>query len=241
MVFRSIAYENTYDATIARINQFVNVEHRPAITFIIPTSDQTKLLRTLRSILSQTKNDWRAIIVFYGCVPTDETVLSILQDSRFLYMSIKRSDTHYVNGQLGYIRNMGLRFVSNSTWVGFIDEGDTIISTYCQRLEDEENYASSADAIIFKMKCGNDVFPPENYHQITQHLVGISFVIRATLLTEGYVFKPSSSEDFTFLFDLQRKFKTIAFSKIIAYYVKEDAPYSTQTDYTPRYMLNLKV
>jgi glycosyltransferase involved in cell wall biosynthesis len=240
MVLRSVAYGNTYDATISRINRFVNVERGTAITFIIPTSDQTKLLRTLRSILSQTKDDWRAIVVFYGCEPTDETVLSILQDPRFLYMSITRSDTHYVNGQLGYIRNIGLRFVSNSSWVGFIDEGDTIISTYCQRLEDEENYATSADAIIFKMKCGNDVFPPENYHQITQHLVGISFVIRSNLLREGYVFKPSSSEDFTFLFDLQRKFKTIAFSKIIAYYVKEDAPYSSQTDYTPRFMLHPK-
>ena len=240
MVLRSVVYGNTYDATIARINQFVNVEHRPAITFIIPTSDQIKLLRTLRSILAQTKDDWRAIIVFYGCVPTDETVLSILQDPRFLYISIKRSDANYVNGQLGYIRNMGLRFVSNSTWVGFIDEGDTIISTYCQRLEDDENSTTDADAIIFKMKCGNDIFPPENYHQITQHLVGISFVIRARLLIEGFVFKPSSSEDFTFLFDLQRKFKTIAFSKIIAYYVKEDAPYTAEKDYTPRFMLNMK-
>lgn len=240
MVLRSVAYENTYDATIARINQFVNVEKRPAITFIIPTSDQIKLLRTLRSILAQTKDDWRAIVVFYGCEPTDETVVSILQNPRFLYISIKRSESNYVNGQLGYIRNVGMRFVSNSTWVGFIDEGDTIISTYCQRLEDEENYASSADAIIFKMKCDNDVFPPENYHQITQHLVGISFVIRSNLLTEGYVFKPSSSEDFTFLFDLQRKHKAILFSRIVAYYVKEDAPYCGETDYTPRFMLNLK-
>ena len=240
MVLRSVAYGNTYDATIARINQFVNVEKRPAVTFIIPTSDQTKLLRTLRSILAQTKDDWRAIVVFYGCEPVDETLLSILQDPRLLSICIKRSDANYVHGQLGYIRNMGLRFVSNSAWVGFIDEGDTIISTYCQRLEDEENYAPSADAIIFKMKCGNDVFPPENYHQITQHLVGISFVIRANLLTEGFVFKPSSSEDFTFLFDLQRKHKTIAFSRIVAYYVKEDAPYCGETDYTPRFMLNLK-
>ena len=216
------------------------MEHRPAITFIIPTSDQTKLLRTLRSLLGQTKEDWRAIIIFYGCKPTDETVLSILQNYRFLYICIKRSDEHYVNGQLGYIRNVGLRFVSNSSWVGFIDEGDTIIPTYRERLEDEENYAPSADVIIFKMKCGNGIFPPENYHQLTQHLVGISFVIRASLLTEGFVFKPSSSEDFTFLFDLQRKSKTIVFSRIIAYYVKEDAPYSTQTDYAPRFTLNRK-
>jgi teichuronic acid biosynthesis glycosyltransferase TuaG len=240
MVLRSIAYENTYDATINRINKFVNVENRPAVTFIIPTSDQTKLLRTLHSLLRQTKDDWRAIIVFYGCVPTDETILSILQDSKFLYISIKRSDIQYISGQLGYIRNVGMRFVSNSTWVGFIDEGDTIISTYCRRLEDEENNTPTADAIIFKMKCGNDVFPPENYHQITQHLVGISFVIRSSLLTDGYVFKPSSSEDFTFLHDLQRTGRTIAFSRIVAYYVKEDAPYSSQTDAEPRFVINPK-
>ena len=240
MVLRTIAYENTYDATISRINQFVNVEKRPADTFIIPTCDQTKLLRTLRSLLQQTKDDWRAIIVFYGCVPTDETVVSILQDSRFLYISIKRSESHYVNGQLGYIRNIGMRFVSNSTWVGFIDEGDTITSTYRQRLEDEENNTTTADAIIFKMKCGNDIFPPENYHQITQHLVGISFVIRATLLTEKYEFKPSSSEDFTFLHDLQRTHKTIAFSQSVVYYVKEDAPYCGEAPAGPRFVINPK-
>lgn len=240
MVLRSVAYGNTYDATSSRINKFINVETRPAITFIIPTSDQTKLIRTLRSILQQTKNDWRAIIVFYGFEPTDETLLTILQNPHFLYISIKRSETQYANGQLGYIRNIGLGFVSNSTWVGFIDEGDTIIPDYCHRLEDEENSTPTTDAIIFRMKCGNDIFPPENYHQITQHLVGISFVIRANLLIEGFLFKPSSSEDFTFLFDLQRKHKTIAFSRIVAYYVKEDAPYSSQTDYTPRFCLNLK-
>ena len=240
LVLRSIAYENTYDTTISRINQFVNVENRPAVTFIIPTSDQTKLLRTLRSLLQQTKDDWRAIIVFYGCVPTDETLLSILQNSRFLYISIKRSENHYVNGQLGYIRNVGMRFVSNSTWVGFIDEGDTITSTYCQRLEDEENNTTTADAIIFKMKCGNDIFPPENYHQITQNLVGISFVIRAPLLTEGYLFKPSSSEDFTFLHDLQRTHKTIAFSQSVTYYVKEDASYCGEAPAGLRFVINPK-
>ena len=240
MVLRSIVYENTYDATIDRINRFVNVENRPAITFIIPTNDQSKLLRTLYSLLHQTKDDWRAIIIFYGCEPTDESLLSILQNHRFLYISIKRSDTQYVNGQLGYIRNIGMRFVSNCSWVGFIDEGDTIISTYCQRLEDEENRTPFADAIIFRMKCGDDVFPPENYYQITQHLVGISFIIRASLLTEEFIFKPSSSEDFTFLFDLQRKNKMIVFSRIIAYYVKEDAPFSTQIDYDPRVCINPK-
>jgi glycosyltransferase involved in cell wall biosynthesis len=240
MVLRSVAYGDTYDATISRINRFVNVETRPAITFIIPTSDQTKLLRTLRSILAQTKDDWRAIIVFYGFEPSDETLLSILQDHRLLYISIKRSDTQYANGQLGYIRNVGLGFVSNTTWVGFIDEGDTIISNYRKRLEDEENNTPTADAIIFKMKCGNDVFPPENYHQITQHLVGISFVIRAPLLIDGFIFKPSSSEDFTFLVDLQRTNKTIAFSRIVAYYVKQDAPYCSDTDASPRFVINPK-
>ena len=107
-------------------------------------------------------------------------------------------------------------------------------------MEYEENRTPFADAIIFRMKCGDDVFPPENYYQITQHLVGISFIIRASLLTEEFIFKPSSSEDFTFLFDLQRKNKMIVFSRIIAYYVKEDAPFSTQIDYDPRVCINPK-
>ena len=107
-------------------------------------------------------------------------------------------------------------------------------------MENEENYTPSVDAVIFKMKCGNDIFPPEDYHQITQNLVGISFVIRSSLLAEGYTFKSSTREDFTFLYDLQRTHKTIAFSRIIAYYVKEDAPKYTYIDRTPRYVLNPK-
>ena len=240
MVLRSMVYGDTYDATIARINRFVNVEHRPMITFIIPTNDQTKLLRTLRSLLEQTKKDWRAIVIFYGCEPSDQPLLYFLQHPNILYMCIKRSEVSYENGQLGHIRNIGMRFVSNTSWVGFIDEGDTIISTYCERLEDEENYTPTADAIIFKMKCGNDIFPPPNYYQLTANMVGISFVIRAQLLVDGYVFKSASNEDFAFLYDLQRTRKTIAFSRIVAYYVKEDAAYCGDGDCHPRFVINKK-
>jgi glycosyltransferase involved in cell wall biosynthesis len=239
-VLRSISYADTYKTTIQRINQFVNIEHAQKVTFIIPTTNKKNLINTLISMLNQTVDNWRAVIVFYGCEPTDETLLFMLQNHRFLYVCIKSLETNYVNNQLVYIRNIGLQFVSNSTWVGFIDEGDTIISTYCERLENEENYTPSADAVIFKMKCGNDVFPPNDYHQITQNLVGISFVIRSSLLAEGYTFKSSTREDFTFLYDLHRTHKTIAFSRIIAYYVKENAPKCTDIDRTPRYVLNPK-
>jgi len=245
MVLRKISYGNTYSQTVSRINRFINVEKRPAVTFIIPTTDQSKLLRTLNSIVRQTKDDWRAIIIFYGCEPTDESLLSMINNHRFLYMSIKHMEpengTGTLYGQLGYIRNVGMRFVSNTTWVGFIDEGDTIIPTYLERLEDEENLTPTADAIIFKMKCGNDVFPPHNYNELTQNLVGISFVIRLPLLTEGYVFKSSTSEDFTFLYDLKRTRKIIAFSPITTYYVKEDAPHSTHTDYSRRAVINTNI
>ena len=238
MVLRSMSFGNTYNATVSRINRFINIEKRPAVTFIIPAVDQEKVLRTLRSLTRQTYDDWRAIIIFYGCEPTDETLLAMLDNYRFLYMSIKRTDMQH--GLLGYIRNIGLRFVSNTTWIGFIDEGDTVIPTYVERLGDEQNYAPTADAIIFKMKCGNDVFPPHDYYQITQHLVGISFVIRTALVVEGFVFRPSTSDDFTFLNDLQRTRKTISFSRLTAYYVKEDAPDTGETDYTKRVLINPK-
>jgi len=60
------------------------------------------------------------------------------------------------------------------------------------------------------------------------------------LLTEKYEFKPSSSEDFTFLHDLQRTHKTIAFSQSIAYYVKEDASYCGEAPAGPRFVINPK-
>jgi glycosyltransferase involved in cell wall biosynthesis len=214
------------------------------ITFIIPTTNKRTLSRTLLSILQQPKTNWRAIIVFYGCEPTDESLLALLQDKRFLYISIKCDEQKVfpIYGQSGYVRNIGMQFVSNSLWVGFIDDGDTITPTYLQRLEDEENTTTYADAISFKMKCGEDIFPPHHCTEITPHLVGISFVIKSSLIIDGYVFKQSTIEDFTLLNDIQRFNKTIVLSPFITYLVKDTMYYDDGSSYSPsaRVIINAK-
>lgn len=245
-LFRTLAYADTYQDTITRMNQFINLDKSSVITFIIPTTNKSTLSRTLLSILQQPKTNWKAIIVFYGCEPKDESLLALLQDKRFLYISIKRVETQEkvfpIYGQAGYVRNIGMQFVSNSLWVGFIDDGDTITPTYLQRLEDEENTTTYADAVSFKMKCGEDIFPPHHCTEITPHLIGISFVMKSSLLADGYVFKQSTIEDFALLHDLQRFKKTIVLSPFITYLVKDTVYHDDGSSYSPsaRVVINAK-
>lgn len=222
MKLRSIVYENTYDTAISNINRFIHLAEQSMVTFIIPSTNQHNLIYTLSSIVQQIRTNWRAIVVFYGCEPTDPAVLSILQDTRFLYFCIKRLQTNYaaLYEQIGYIRNIGLQFVHNTDWVGFIDEGDTITRAYLSCVEHEVNYTHYAEAIIFKMKCGNDIFPPQDCYTITQQLVGSSFAIRSHIVTQGYTFTSSAFEDFHFLHHLKSVGKPIVMSPFVVYCVK---------------------
>lgn len=240
MIFdKTLAYQNTYDDTISRINNFKNLNSNSLITFLIPSINRNTLSRTLLSILQQTKSNWQAIIVFDGCEPTDDSLLSLLQDTRFLYIPIKHigSQEHSFHGQAGYVRNFGMQFVT-TPWIGFIDDDDTIIPSYIQHLEDEIHITPYADTISFKMICDNSIFPPINYPHITQNTIGISFSIKTSLIKEGFAFKQSTSEDFGLLNDLQQSQKTIVLSPFITYLVR-DSVFINNTS-SERFVINAK-
>ena len=218
----TLAYDNTYEMTISRINKFISSLSNAFITFIIPSINRKTLFRTLISILEQTDSNWRAIIIFDGCEPTDESLLSILQDERFLYISIKHIGTQggeCCPGQAGFVRNIGMQFVQ-TPWIGFIDDDDTIVTTYLEHLKNEINITPSADVISFKMICDGEIFPPINYSQITQNTIGISFAMKSSLIKEGFTFKQSTSEDFRLLNDLQKANKIIVLSPHVTYRVR---------------------
>jgi len=222
MFDETLAYPDTYHHTISRINHFTNANSNSnaLITFIIPSINRSTLSRTLSSILQQTHATWQAIIVFDGCEPTDES-LSLLQDARFLFIPIKRigSQQNIIHGQAGFVRNIGMQFVT-TPWIGFIDDDDTITPSYVQHLIHEINITPYADAISFKMICNGTIVPPINYPHITKDMIGISFAIKTSLLKE-VAFKQSAIEDFELLNDLQKLQKTIVLSPFITYLVRD--------------------
>jgi len=235
----SIAYPDTFDITVSKSKAFTELNKDALITFIIPTINRDTLSRALSSILQQTLSNWKAIIIFDGCQPTDESLLSLLNDSRFLYIPIKRtgSQQNSTHGQAGFVRNIGMKLV-NTPWIGFIDDDDVIIPTYLQHLEEEIQITPHADVISFKMIYNNDIFPPINYSSITQNTIGISFTIKTSLLKEGFAFKQSTSEDFMLLHDLQEANKTIVLSPYITYCVRNSA--LTNNIMSNRFVINSK-
>jgi len=90
------------------------------ISIIIPTYNRAKLIkRTIKSILSQTINDWELIIIDDGS--TDDTKKLIYKfkknDSRINY--IKLQDNKGVN----FARNRGIE-KAKGKWINFIDSDD---------------------------------------------------------------------------------------------------------------------
>ena len=186
------------------------------ITFIIPTINRITLANTLISLLEQTIIKWKAIIIFDGCSPTNQYLLSILSDSRFLCLSITKLGKE---NHAGYIRNIGLE-LADTPWVGFVDDDDILTSNYVERLQEEIIITPSADTIVFKMADRGRIIPPLNYNKIIAGEVGISFAYKRSLIQEGFVFEPSSIEDFNLLKKMETAKKRIVFSPFVTYLVR---------------------
>ena len=215
---KEIAYLDSYDTTLEQIRAFSSMHSDAFITFIIPTVDRITLFRTLTSIRQQTNQRWKAIVIFDGCVPTDESMLSLLQDTRFLYVSIKKHGVVSSNqsGQAGQIRNIGMSMVT-TPWIGFVDDDDTILPNYIEKLIEESSTLSNADLISFRMIDTDQLVPPPFCQSILPNQIGISFAIKTSLFKEGFLFIQSEREDYHFVKEVHRARKMIVLSSHITY------------------------
>jgi glycosyltransferase involved in cell wall biosynthesis len=186
------------------------------ITFIIPTMNRITLFNTIYSLISQTIDKWKAIVIFDGCSPSDQHLLAFLHDKRFLCITIEKLGTE---NHAGYIRNIGLE-VADTPWVGFVDDDDILTTNYIERLQEEIAITPSADAIVFKMVDRGRIVPPLNYNSIVIGEVGISFAYKRSLIQEGFLFEPSSIEDFNLLKKMEMAKKRIVFSPFVTYLVR---------------------
>ena len=215
---KEIAYLDSYVTTLEQINAFSSMHSDAFITFIIPTLDRVTLFRTLTSIRQQTNQRWKAIVIFDGCAPTDESLLLLLQDTRFLYISIKKHGVVSSNqsGQAGQIRNIGMSMVT-TPWIGFVDDDDTILPNYIEKLIEESSTLSNADLISFRMIDTDQLIPPPFCQSILPNQIGISFAIKTSLFKEGFLFIQSEREDYHFVKEVHRARKMIVLSSHITY------------------------
>jgi glycosyltransferase involved in cell wall biosynthesis len=186
------------------------------ITFIIPTMNRVTLFNTVYSLISQTIDNWKAIVIFDGCSPSDTHLLDALNDKRILCITITKLGTE---NHAGYIRNIGLE-VADTPWVGFVDDDDILTPNYIQRLEEEIAITPSADTIVFKMADRGRIIPPLHCKEIVIGEVGISFAYKRSLIKEGFLFEPSSIEDYTLLKKMEAAKKRIVFSPFVTYRVR---------------------
>lgn len=114
----------------------------PKFSFIIATRDRSTLLKeTLESLLSQTEEDWEAVIVDNGSDNTREVVDS-LNEPRFRYY--KLSENHGTGASAA--RNFGT-ILAKSAIVGIMDDDDLASP---ERVEITlEAFAQEPDADLF--------------------------------------------------------------------------------------------
>ena len=181
------------------------------ITFIVPTIGRESLSRCISSILNQTNPDWKCKIIFDG-IPIIETIkyndneYSLVDDKRFHLMTTDKlgnilSKDQYSGGTAGLVRNIGL-LETDTKWIGFVDDDDTISPTYVELLKTKY---SNYDVVIWRMQYTfGKVLPEIHTHNIESCHVGISFCYQNKF--ENILFDQNDGlEDFLLLVKLLNK------------------------------------
>lgn len=224
----SIFEIDSYEDTNHRINNFKNQMTNAVITFIIPSINRNTLLLTIKSLLSQNIDNWKAIVIFDGCQPADNELLKILNNNRILYFTINKTGLikDKTHGAAGYVRNIGMNLVT-TPWIGFVDDDDTLTPNYTEKLIEEIKYTPNADAISFRMIDNNDIYLPDHLNDIVVNHIGISFCYKTHLFRQGIKFEQCENEDFRLLNLLKINNKKIVISPFITYLVRNSLPINT--------------
>ena len=201
--------ENIYNS----IYEYYKIINPPIITFIIPSIGRETLKNTVKSLQNLENPNWESIIVFDGIKQNIE-----INDTRIVVYEIEKKGKKNYGG---YVRNFALKMDIKSTWVGFLDDDDTISNKYIDYLLEETANYKFIDVLIFRMMYKNGVIlPDKNDKTIVMNKVGISFAINKRIFRKKkYFFKNNSREDYCFLRDLQIKKYKMLISSYVGYFV----------------------
>lgn len=184
------------------------------LTFIIPTIGRPSLKDAVGSVLSQTCQEWKIIIVFDGIEPNIDII-----DDRITIIT-KPSDNETKIHKAGSVRNYAIPFAATE-WVAFLDDDDIIKPEYVEVfLKDIANYDN--DLIIYRMiEFRKDqgivlTHPFLNANNFYLSNVGISFVAKKAIFDAGIFFQNGVEEDYYLLDTVrQNKYKMMISPEIL--------------------------
>lgn len=185
------------------------------ITFIIPSIARLSLKNTIQSLLNQTSNKWKAIIIYDGCknILNDDEI-----NENITFYEIEK--TKCVINQASDVRNYGIQFVE-SDWIAFVDDDDTISEDYVDYFFKQSNIFHF-DLFIYRM-INQDlkIFPSLKSKDIIPCDVGISFIMKKKIF-EKIKFENSHCEDYDFINLVKKNNYLILVSNKIKYFVKSN-------------------
>jgi len=177
------------------------------------------LSTTLRSLLAQTRREWKAIVVFDGCQPDEKAWYRT--DARIQVMCIEK--TGESKNYAGNVRNRGMERV-DTEWVAFVDDDDVLSSSYVEFLYRERMTYPHIPCILFRMSSREEWIVPDATEPILRAgNAGISFAYRTALFRDGLSFVPSSCEDVELLQRIHAAGHPILVSSMVTYFVREYA------------------
>lgn len=190
---------------------------QPQITFIIPTIGRATLINSIKSVIRQTNNNWKCIIVCDG-IELNESVRNLVQtDNRISTIKIPKTG---VKNNAGIVRNYGLKQVKTD-WVGFVDDDDQISPLYVESFVNHVNTNSNISCIIYRMMYNDGgIVPEKDSINFVKGRVGISFCYNTVLISKDIVFIANSVEDFLVLNKIRKFGYKMLMSNKICYFVR---------------------
>lgn len=161
------------------------------ITFVIPSLNRDTLSTSVESLLNQTNENWRCVIVYDGIKGMD------FSDTRIKTIdSTKLGSMAHYGGESGLVRNVGIA-LSNTDWIGFLDDDDTLDKNYVQTLFDKY---LDYDFVVWRMIFSDGtIMPPVESDEIIWERVGISFCYNQKKLSKIFFDSSVRGEDYFFL------------------------------------------
>lgn len=185
------------------------------VTFVIPSLGRASLSMTLSSLLNQTNPSWHAIVIGDGQQPQQT-----ISDTRIMYVTLPKMGAA---NHGAHLRNFGIG-LSTTPWVGFVDDDDTLASTYVAELLNEVALHPHVACVIFRMARSDTVIPGFQTTDIEYANVGISFALKKELYNDGFCFIPGPTEDFELLNRVKKAGRPMKLSCRVTYYVKNIPP-----------------
>ena len=219
--YSSLLYEGKY-RNEDEFNDFFEVyeqKYNGIVTFVIPTIGRITLINSIQSLINQTNQNWKAIIIFDGL---KSNINAEYYDKRIKIIEIEKMGLNQNNADKE--KNNGMSLVETE-WIAFLDDDDIISNDYVDMFYKEltiNKYDNiDLDVIIFRMKMGDRIIPKLNTDNFYICDVGISFIIKKEIYDNGIKFIPDGAEDYLYLDNIKKNRYKIMISPHIKYYVRQ--------------------